>query len=76
MGYADDSTLIVVVPSAGVRVSVAESLNNDLVKVSEWCDPWGVKLNASKTKTVSLQVTHNASPITRITYWRNCVEGV
>ena len=35
--YADDSTLRAVVPSPGVRVTVAESLNSDLVKVSE-CD--------------------------------------
>ena len=27
-------------------------LNRDLVKVSEWCDLWGMKLNASKTKTM------------------------
>ena len=33
-----DSTLIAVVPSPGVRVTVAESLTRDLGKVSEWCD--------------------------------------
>ena len=38
--YADDSTLIAVVPSPGVRVTVAESLSRDIVKVSEWCDLW------------------------------------
>ena len=52
IGYADDSTLIAVVPSPGLRVAVAESLSRDLVKVSEWCDIWGMKLNASKTKTM------------------------
>ena len=44
--------MIAVVPSPGVRVTVAESLNNYLVKVGEWCDLWGMKLNASKTKTM------------------------
>ena len=39
-------------PSPGIRVAVAESLSRDLVKVSEWCDHWGMKLNASKTKTM------------------------
>ena len=34
IGYADDSTLIAVVPSPGLRVAVAESLCRDLVKVS------------------------------------------
>ena len=52
IGYADDSNLIAVVPSPGVRVTVAESLSRDLMKVSEWCDLWGMKLNAIKTKTM------------------------
>ena len=41
IGYVNDSTLIAIVPSPGVRVTVAESLSRDLVKVSEWCDLWG-----------------------------------
>ena len=52
IGYADDSTLIAVVPSQVVRVAVAESLKRDLVRVNAWCDLWGMKLNASKTKTM------------------------
>ena len=46
------TTLISVVPSPGVRVTVAESLISDLSRVSEWCDLWGMKLNSSKTKTI------------------------
>ena len=41
-----------VVPSPGVRVTVAESLIHDLGRVSEWCDLWEKKLNVSKTKTM------------------------
>ena len=52
IGYADDSTLMDVVPSPGARVTVAESLNRDLVRVNAWCDLWGMKLNASKTNTM------------------------
>ena len=37
IGYTDDSTLMAVVPSPGVRVAVAESLIRDLGRVSEWC---------------------------------------
>ena len=65
IGYADDSTLMSVVPSPGVRVAVAESLISDLGRVSEWWDLWGMKLNASKTKTmiVSMSCTiHLQSP--------------
>ena len=32
-----------VVPSPGVRVTVAESLICDLGRVSEWCDLWGMR---------------------------------
>ena len=38
IGYADDYTLLSAVPSPCVRDTVAESLNRDLGKVSEWCD--------------------------------------
>ena len=36
--YADDPTLMVVVPSPSVKVIVEVSLNRDLGKISEWCD--------------------------------------
>ena len=52
IGYADDATLMAVIPSPGVSVIVAESLISDLGRVSEWCDLWGIKLNANKTKTM------------------------
>ena len=63
--YADDSTLMAVVPSPGVRVAVAESLICDLGRVSDWCDLWGMKLNASKTKTLIVwrsRTMHPQSP--------------
>ena len=65
IGYADDSTLMALVPSPGTRVTVAESLNRDLVRVNAWCDLWGMKLNASKTKTMIVsrsRTMHHQSP--------------
>ena len=57
-GYADDSTLVDVVPSPGERVAISESMNRDQNRVSVWCNLWGMKLNSSKTKTmIGLQVT-------------------
>ena len=38
IGYADYCTLFSVVPSPGIRVTVAENLNRDLDKVGDWCD--------------------------------------
>ena len=61
IGYADDSTLMAFVPSQGIRVSVAESLIRDLIRVSERCDLWGMKLNVSKTKTIIVSRLLNVS---------------
>ena len=43
IGYADDSTLMAIVPPPGGRVTAAESLIRDLGRVSEWYDLWGMK---------------------------------
>ena len=52
ISYADDSNSMPIVPCPGVTVVVAESLIRDLGRVSEWCDVWEIKLNASKTNTM------------------------
>ena len=51
-----------VVPSPGVRVAVAESLIRDLGRVREWCDLWGMELNASKTKTMIVSRSRTMHP--------------
>ena len=61
-GYTDDSILIAVVSSPGIRVAVAESLSCDLMKVCEWCDFFGMKLNVSETKTMKLSRSHIMHP--------------
>ena len=43
------------------------SLKRDLGKVCEWCDLWWPLVNC---------VTINASPVTPINYWQNCVGGI
>ena len=62
IGYAGDSTLIAVVPSPGVRVAVAESLNRDIVRVNAWCDLLGMKLNTSKTNTMIVSRSRTMHP--------------
>ena len=49
-------------PSPGLRVAVAESLSRDLVKVNEWCDLWGTKLNTSKTKSIIVSRSRTMRP--------------
>ena len=62
IGCADDSTLMAVVTSPDIRVAVAESLIRNLGRVSEWCDLWGMKLNASKTKTMIVSRSRTMHP--------------
>ena len=62
IGYADDSTLMAVVPSPGIKVTVAETLIHDRGRVSEWCDVLGMKLNACKTKTMIVSRSHTMQP--------------
>ena len=50
ISYANGSTLMAVVP--GVKVTVTEFLIHNLGRVGEWCDLWGMKFNACKTKTM------------------------
>ena len=38
------------------------SLNRDLVRVNAWCDLWGMKLNASKTKTMIVSRSRKMHP--------------
>ena len=62
IGYAADSTLMAVVPSPGVRGTVAESVIRDVGRVSEWCDLWGMKLNASNTKAMIVSRSRTMHP--------------
>ena len=61
-GYADDSTLVAVMPSPGERVAVSESMNRDLNRASVWCNLWGMKLNASKTKIMIVSRSRTVHP--------------
>ena len=61
-GYADGSTLVAVVPSPGERVAVSEPMNRDLNTAGVWCNLSGMKLNASKTKTMIVSRSRTVHP--------------
>ena len=61
-GYADDSTLVAVVPSLGERIAVSGSMNRDLNRVSVWCNLWGMKLNANKNNTMIVSGSRTVLP--------------
>ena len=67
------STLVAVVPSPGEREAVSESMNRDLNRVSVWYSMWGMKLNASKPKSM---IVSSSSSINPIDSRFNCAEGV
>ena len=50
------------VQSPGERVAVSKSMNCDLNRVSVWCNLWGMKLNASKTKTMIVSRSRTVHP--------------
>ena len=55
-------------PPPGERIAVSESMNRDLNRVSVWCNLWGMKLNASKTKTMIVSRSSSVHPqLTRLT---------
>ena len=63
IGHANHSTLMAVVTSNGIiRVKAAETLIHDLGRASEFCDLWGMKLNASKTKTMMVSRSSTMHP--------------
>ena len=62
VSYTHNSTLMTVVPFRGFGVIVPESLIRDIGIASEWCDLLGIKLNASKTKTVIVSKSRTMHP--------------
>ena len=48
--------------SPGEREAVSESMNRDLNGVRVWCNLWGMKLNASKTKTMIVSRSRTVHP--------------
>ena len=61
IGYSDDSTLMAFVPYVASEFR-SESLIRDLGRVSEWCDLLGMKLNASKTKSIIVSRSRTMHP--------------
>ena len=62
IGFAEDSTLMAIVPSPCIWVTVAASLIRDLGRVSEWCDLWGMKFNSSEAKTMIASMSLTMHP--------------
>ena len=62
IAYADDATLLAVIPSPDERRMVSESLNRDLARINNWCKSWGMKLNANKTQSMIVSRSRTLVP--------------
>ena len=62
VAYADDATLIAVIPTPDQRQLVSESLNRDLAKINDWCKLWGMKLNPNKTQSMIVSRSRTLVP--------------
>ena len=52
VSYADDATLLAVVPSPAAKLDVSDSINRDLAKISSWCRNRGMLMNPTKTQSM------------------------
>ena len=62
VSYADDATLLALIPSPNMRSDVTESLNADLSKISSWCNLWGMRLNPNKTQSMIVSRSRTVFP--------------
>ena len=51
VAYADDGTLLAVVPSPDMRSVISDSLSRNWAKIIEWCRLWCMKMNPSKIQS-------------------------
>ena len=62
LSYADDTSLYAHVPSPAMRMRVADSLSEDLIKIHSWCVQWGMKLNPNKSKEIIVSRSRTLFP--------------
>ncbi|KAI3381869.1 hypothetical protein SNEBB_010891 [Seison nebaliae] len=62
-GYADDKTLLSVIPSPADRQTVAVSLNRDLELINEWCEVWDMGINCTKTQSITFSRSRTKMPL-------------
>ena len=56
MSYADDSTLLKVIPTKDLRLSAAAEINADLCRVADWGRRWHIEFEPSKSNTICVSL--------------------
>ena len=62
VAYADDATLLAVVPSPDMRSVISDSLNRDLAEISEWCRLWDMKVDSNETQIIIVSRSRTIQP--------------
>ena len=62
VAYANEVTLLTVVPSPDMWSVISNSLNGNLAKISEWCGLWGMKMNPNKTQSMIVSRSRTLEP--------------
>ena len=62
-GYADDKTLMSIIPSPADRANCAESLNADLAKLHKFCSTWDMLINCGKTQSLIFSRSRTKYPL-------------
>ena len=52
--HADDTTFYAEIASPSDCITVANSINRDLVKIQSWYVKWGIKFYPRKTHTITI----------------------
>ena len=52
VSYADDSTLLKVIPTKDLRLSASAEINADLCRIADWGKRWHIEFEPSKSPTI------------------------
>ena len=59
VSYADDSTLLKVIPTKDLRLSAAAEINADLSRIAVWGKSYHIEFEPSKSATICVSLKHD-----------------
>ena len=59
MSYADDSTLLKVIPTKDLRLSAAVEINADLCSIADWGRRWHIEFEPLKSNAICASLKHD-----------------
>ena len=62
VGYADDHTLLKIIPDKSERLAAASELNNDLEAISQFGRLWQIRFSPNKTFSLLISLKHDLFP--------------